>query len=87
MEALELPFPHGMLSQPMHLLHSFGPRMTNENDKAERSPARDSRQDRLKLALRENLKRRKVQARERSQPAAASDQDGHPFGSVDKEGA
>ena len=29
--------------------------------------AKDSRQDRLKSALRENLKRRKVQARERDQ--------------------
>ena len=35
--------------------------------------AKDSRQDRLKSALRENLKRRKVQARERDQ---ARDQDG-----------
>jgi hypothetical protein len=36
--------------------------------------ARDKRQDRLKLALRENLKRRKSQARERSDftPAPAS---------------
>ena len=29
--------------------------------------AKDARQDRLKLALRENLKRRKAQARERGQ--------------------
>lgn len=33
---------------------------------------RDSRQQRLKLALRENLKRRKSQARGRSDEAAAS---------------
>jgi hypothetical protein len=34
--------------------------------------ARDKRQDRLKLALRENLKRRKSQARERADFTAAS---------------
>ena len=33
-----------------------------------------SRQDRLKLALRENLKRRKSQARGRNDPAASSDE-------------
>ena len=33
---------------------------------------KDSRRDRLKLALRENLKRRKSQARGRSDEAAAS---------------
>ena len=33
----------------------------------------DLRQDRLKLALRENLKRRKSQARGRGDPAAPSD--------------
>jgi hypothetical protein len=33
---------------------------------------KDSRRDRLKLALRENLKRRKSQARGRSDPGAAS---------------
>ena len=36
---------------------------------------KDSRQERLKLALRENLKRRKSQARGRSDPAAASSED------------
>ncbi len=36
---------------------------------------RDSRQDRLKLALRENLKRRKTQARERRQMAEPSSTD------------
>jgi hypothetical protein len=35
-----------------------------------------SRQDRLKLALRENLKRRKSQARGRNDSAAASSADG-----------
>jgi hypothetical protein len=33
---------------------------------AAKKPGKDSRQDRLKLALRENLKRRKSQARGRS---------------------
>jgi hypothetical protein len=50
--------------------------MTGERDKragpAAKNPKPDSRQDRLKLALRENLKRRKSQARGRSDPAAAS---------------
>jgi hypothetical protein len=41
--------------------------MTDEKHKR----GKDSRQDRLKLALRENLKRRKSQARERSQVAQA----------------
>ena len=42
--------------------------MTDERDKAERqdAAAKDSRRDRLKLALRENLKRRKSQAKGRS---------------------
>jgi hypothetical protein len=35
-------------------------------------PATDARRDRLKLALRENLKRRKSQARGRSDPATSS---------------
>ncbi|MBR0708306.1 MULTISPECIES: hypothetical protein [Bradyrhizobium] len=39
--------------------------MTDPNDKNSR-PDRASRDDRLKSALRENLKRRKVQARERA---------------------
>jgi hypothetical protein len=50
--------------------------MNDEPDKRERKnpkqdPGEDSRQDRLKLALRENLKRRKSQARGRSGTAAA----------------
>jgi hypothetical protein len=43
--------------------------MTDEKDKGagqRRPTATDSRQDRLKLALRENLKRRKSQARGRN---------------------
>ena len=39
--------------------------MTDETDKTA-GKGRDTRQDRLKSALRENLKRRKVQARERA---------------------
>ena len=39
--------------------------MADENDKSTRQ-ARASRDDRLKSALRENLKRRKAQARERA---------------------
>ncbi|AMA61030.1 MULTISPECIES: hypothetical protein [unclassified Bradyrhizobium] len=53
--------------------------MTDETDKAARG--RDGRQDRLKSALRENLKRRKVQARERAAIADPS-QDDH--GSLDE---
>jgi hypothetical protein len=40
--------------------------MTDDKDKGKSQPAGNSRQDRLKLALRENLKRRKSQARGRS---------------------
>jgi hypothetical protein len=48
---------------------------------AKKDPGKDSRRDRLKLALRENLKRRKSQARERSDttpsnPDGASPHDG-----------
>jgi len=39
--------------------------MADQPDKHQ-PPAPDARQDRLKLALRENLKRRKSQARERA---------------------
>lgn len=48
--------------------------MTDEKGKREGQtgkPAKNSRQDRLKLALRENLKRRKSQARGRSDVIAA----------------
>jgi len=51
---------------------------------------KDSRQDRLKSALRENLKRRKVQARERDQAraikndTAASDDEASPDGELGK---
>jgi hypothetical protein len=49
---------------------------------------KDSRQDRLKSALRENLKRRKMQARERAvkNDTAASDDDASPDGELGKRG-
>ena len=50
-----------------------GSRMKDDRKSGE--PPKNSRQDRLKLALRENLKRRKSQARGRSDPAAASSED------------
>jgi len=48
--------------------------------------AKDSRQDRLKLALRENLKRRKFQSRERNKVTAApgNDHDACPHGELGK---
>ena len=52
-----------------------GPRMQDDHDRRAEKAGRgvkDSRQQRLKLALRENLKRRKSQARGRSDEAAAS---------------
>jgi hypothetical protein len=62
--------------------------MADENDKSERQDsrqdprqARASRDDRLKSALRENLKRRKVQARER---AASADPSQNEDGSLDE---
>ncbi len=63
---------------PVLNVYSNGPAM--KDDKANRdrpisSPAKDSRQDRLKLALRENLKRRKSQARGRSDAVGASSED------------
>ena len=48
--------------------------MADETDKSARQ-ARASRDDRLKSALRENLKRRKLQARERAATAAPSQND------------
>ena len=53
--------------------------MNDEPDKGERKkPKQDPRQDRLKLALRENLKRRKSQARGRSEAAIASSEHDDP---------
>lgn len=54
--------------------------MADENDKSTRQ-ARSSRDDRLKSALRENLKRRKLQARER---AASTDPSQNDDGSLDE---
>jgi hypothetical protein len=54
--------------------------MADENDKSA-NQARGSRDDRLKSALRENLKRRKVQARER---AASADPSQVDDGSLDE---
>jgi hypothetical protein len=53
--------------------------MQDEKDRQERQSAivsNESRQHRLKLALRENLKRRKSQARGRSGPASSEPAEG-----------
>jgi hypothetical protein len=53
--------------------------MNDEPDKGEgKKQKQDPRQDRLKLALRENLKRRKSQARGRSGMAVAPSEEGDP---------
>jgi hypothetical protein len=54
--------------------------MTDQKDKRESqtvTSAADPRQERLKRALRENLKRRKTQARGRSDPASAPSNGDH----------
>ena len=68
-----------------------GPVMADENDKSTRQDsrqARASRDDRLKSALRENLKRRKLQARERAASADPSqnEDDSLNEGTADKTG-
>jgi hypothetical protein len=45
--------------------------MKKDERQMPKNPGKDSRQDRLKLALRENLKRRKSQARGRGDVSAA----------------
>ena len=65
--------------------------MADENDKSERQDskqARGARDDRLKSALRENLKRRKVQARERAAITDPSQNDDASLdeGTADKTG-
>ena len=51
--------------------------MNDEPDKGERKrPSQESRQDRLRLALRENLKRRKAQARGRSETTPPDEESG-----------
>ncbi|TQF41011.1 hypothetical protein UNPF46_09055 [Bradyrhizobium sp. UNPF46] len=54
--------------------------MTDENDKSA-TQAKTSRDERLKSALRENLKRRKLQARER---AASGEPSPNAEGSLDE---
>jgi hypothetical protein len=64
--------------------------MTDETGESERQKPReqDPRQDRLKLALRENLKRRKSQARERGKAteAPSNDHEACPHGELGKRG-
>ena len=61
--------------------------MADDNDKNARR-AKGSRDDRLKSALRENLKRRKAQARERAASADPSqnEQDSPSEGAADEAG-
>ena len=47
------------------------PAKNSSKDLSDKDSKRDARQDRLKLALRENLKRRKSQARGRDELSAA----------------
>jgi len=70
----------------------YGPVMADENDKSARPEsrqARASRDYRLKSALRENLKRRKLQARERAATDGPSQNDDDPLneGTAGKTGA
>ncbi len=65
--------------------------MADEKGRSGEAPAsrgKNSRQDRLKSALRENLKRRKLQARERAikNDTAASDDEASPDGELGKRG-
>ena len=52
-----------------------GPLMTDRNDRSAKQGGA-SRDDRLKSALRENLKRRKLQARERAAAEPSQNDDG-----------
>ena len=64
-----------LIYSPVLNVYSNGPTMKDEKAKRDGQigqPVKDSRQSRLKLALRENLKRRKSQARGRSDAAGAS---------------
>jgi hypothetical protein len=63
--------------------------MADDRDKGEEQAAsrmKDSRQDRLKTALRENLKRRKMQARERGKKTdmPSNDHEASPHGELGK---
>jgi hypothetical protein len=51
---------------------------------AKKDPGSDPRRDRLKLALRENLKRRKSQAKGRSDTTPFNDDDGSPHDAREK---
>ena len=58
----------------------------NPSKRRSGSDVQDQRKDRLKLALRENLKRRKAQVRGRNQEAAKSDPSPDPeFGVLRKD--
>lgn len=68
-----------------------GTAMADDKDKSKEpvaSPVKDSRQDRLKSALRENLKRRKMQARERGKKTdmPSNDHEASPHGELGKRG-
>jgi hypothetical protein len=67
--------PAGHLPSGADPRHFRRARMKDDQAKRERkagADVRDSRRDRLKAALRENLKRRKSQARGRDDPGATS---------------
>jgi len=60
------------------LIKAFDGQTMDDQDRATEKTAadvKDSRRDRLKLALRENLKRRKSQARGRSDAASSENED------------
>jgi hypothetical protein len=57
--------------------------MTDRSGKGD-SRKKATRQDRLKLALRENLKRRKAQEKERSKLAETPGREAQPTGQVGK---
>ena len=66
-----------------------GLKMADETDGERRQgagPSKGARRERLKLALRENLKRRKSQSRERNKVTAApgNDHDACPHGELGK---
>ena len=58
--------------------------MKDDNEQSANNPTADPRRDRLKLALRENLKRRKSQARGRGDVAGAPT--GGADAALDKDG-
>ena len=58
--------------------------MNNRNGRSDKAEPPESREDRLKAALRANLQRRKAQARARSEPVGEGEGDVDPSG-TDKE--